>query len=404
LRNHPLRFLLAFLLLLLPLPAQAALTPEGPPLVIAEAPFCPSDTEMEVIATPKGAFEVVWADETTSEVRGLRFGRNLQPTGAPQVLLPLLDVGFFSPRFAGTWAGRYELAMTVLDFGNNPGNPLTGYRLSLDLEGDPLAPPARVKPARFVDLVPAAGGDSLQFRFEPPFFGTPNCQSEGLLARRIDPHGAPLSAESRVNRRASAWTGRHLAIDRAPNDTFVAVYSTCEKFVGLVARRLNAAGAPIGKPINFPLPDRIANIGDRSLVAAAHGTDFAVAAVVNDPNGGGDFIEVVIVGVANGQVFGPTPVAGIVVDLEASPSGGYLLLFRTFDSPHFTLFAQELNARGVPQGAPLAITGEEGRVDGAAASLPNGRWIVIAREQNGDPGDAEACSERVVGTVLTASP
>ncbi|HYN20758.1 MAG TPA: hypothetical protein VE078_07360 [Thermoanaerobaculia bacterium] len=396
--------LLALLPLLFALPTQAVLTPVGSPLVIAEQPFCTFETEVEVIATPAGAFEVVWPfdvhfpDNTICEVRGLRFARNLQPTGPPRALLPVHGGLEFSS-LVGTWAGRYELVMNADDYGNNPGDPPAAYRVSLDLEGDPLAPPARFKPTRFIELAPAAGGDSLQFRFEPPFFGPPGCQSRGLLARRIGPTGAPLSAESRVNRRASAWSDFRLAVDRLPNDTFVAAYSTCQKFVGLVARRLNAAGAPVGKPINLPLPGRVANSGARAISVAARGTDFAVAAYVDGPT-----VRAYTVGVVNGQVFGPTPI-GAVVDLEASPSGGYLLLFRAAsgDPSHPTLFAQELDARGVPQGTPLAISGEEGSagVEGAIASLPNGRWIVITRAQQGDPG---ACSERVVGTILAATP
>jgi len=110
-------------------------------------------------------------------------------------------------------------------------------------------------------------------------------------------------------------------------------------------------------------------------------------------------------------VFGPSRVAtppgyfGIagVMDLEASPSGGYLLLFQAAngDPQRRTLFAQELDARGVPQGTPVAVTGDgELGVAGAVASLPDGRWIVITREQSSD--DATACSERVIRTIFAS--
>jgi hypothetical protein len=407
LRNHRAVSLL-LLALLLPLPVRAALTPAGTPLIFASTDLCSFETELEVIATPKGAFEVIWADfAQDEEVKALRFGRNLEPAGSPVNLLPIHG-GLVFTDFLGAWAGRYEVVLNAGDFGNNPGDPVTSYRVSLDLAGDPVAPPARIKPPRFIKLAPAARGDSLQFRSEPPFFGPLICQSQGLLVRRINGGGAPISAESRVNRRASAWGGNYLAVDRLPNDTFIAAYSTCEKFIGVVARRLNASGVPVGNPVNLPFPGRVGNAGANPGLAAHSSNDFALAVMVSDnsiPGVNGAYTR----GVVNGQVFGPTrlspppgygAIAG-VVDLEASPSGGYLLLFQGANGApqRRTLFAQELDARGVPQGAPVAVTGDgEFGVAGAVASLPDGRWIVVTREQSSD--DATACSERLVRTIL----
>lgn len=388
--------LLAFLLLLLPLPARADLTPIGDPLVIADRPFCSFVTSLEVIPTPKGAFEVVWVDETDFAVNGLRFARNLQTSGPPRALLPLHG-GLNSIDFVGSWAGRYELVMNVLDFGNDPADPGAAYRLPLNVEGHPVKPPLRVEAEtdRFVQLAPAAAGDSLFFRTEPPFFGPATCRSLGLLAHRINGNGVPISDVSRVTRRASPWGGFQLAVDRLPNDTFVAVYSTCRDFNGLVARRLDAAGAPVGQPINLPLPGTISG----PVLAARGGTDFAVAAMIfsSTPEVTGAYTRAVV----NGQVFGPTRISnpspiGRVVDLAASPDGGYLLLFTGGGA----LWAQELDAQGVPQGTPLAIPTEDefNPVNGAVASLPNGRWIVVTRTQR---GGVEECSERLRGFVLT---
>jgi hypothetical protein len=404
-RNHRLRPLpfLALVLLLLPLPAQAALVPVGAPLAIADEGHCSSITNLEVIATPKGAFEVIWGDDFDFVVKGRRFARNLQPA-PPVTILPLFGGLLFS-EFTGTWAGRYELVMNALDYGHSPGDPVTGYRVQIDLEGDPLAPPARVKPPRFVMLAPAAGGDSLQFRSEPPFFGPPACQSLGLLASRVDRGGAPLSAESRVNRRASAWTGGYLKVDRLPDDTFIAAYGTCQKFFGLVARRLNSAGAPVGKPIDLPLPRNLLGLN----LAARSGTELAVVAMVSELSVGPAGLSWTVV---NGQVFGPTHFSvppgfsGVVlVDLTASPAGGYLLLFQGISNDRRTLFAQELDARGVPQGAPLAVI-EDSEFDfkgAAVASLPGGRWLVVTRAQNGSPNIGD-CRDRLVGTILAGTP
>jgi hypothetical protein len=385
-RNHRVRSIavLAFLLLLLPLSARAELTRDSAPLIIASTEFCSSETELEVVATPKGAFEVIWTDDAQDfAVKGLRFGRNLHG-------------GLFFSELSGTFAGRYQLAINAVDTGDRPDDPLTSYRLQLDLEGNPVAT-ARFKPPRFIKIAPAAKGDSLQFRFEPPFFGSNTCASRGLLASRINSGGAPVSAESRVNRRASAWGGPYLAVDRLPDDTFIAAYSTCEKFTGVVARRLNASGAPVGGPFNLTLPARVGNFGGVNLLVAAHdGNDFAVAAMISDTRTGisGPYMQAVV----NGEVAGPTALIapiGNVVDLEASPTGGYLLLFR---GPGPAIFAQELDARGVPQGTPLALTGEaESGVAGAAASLPDGRLIVVTRAQE---SDETSCSERVILHVL----
>jgi hypothetical protein len=408
-RNHR---SLALLLLLLPLPARAALTPVGPPLAISESPFCSFNINLEVTATPAGAFEVVWADDADGFVRGQRYTRGLLPTGSPQPLLPLHGGLFFSG-FISTWTGRYEVALNALDFDANPGDPVVGYRVSLDLEGNPLAPAAHFKPPRLYWLVPAAGGDSLQIRVEPPLFGPPTCQSEGLLARRIDAGGAALSAESRITRRASAFSLGYFQVERLPDDTFVAVYSTCEKLTGLVARRLSSAGAPVGKPIDLPLSTSLGNFAVSDLVLAARsGSDFVVGTMVFNTSSGpsGSYTR----GVVNGQVFGPTLIpipAGasnipVLIDLAASPAGGYLLLFESDagDPAHITLFAQELDAKGVPQGKPVVVAEQTGGagsgIAAAAASLPNGRWIVAARVQTGDP---LICSERLVGMVLKSN-
>ncbi|MEO6193634.1 MAG: hypothetical protein ABIS20_11530 [Thermoanaerobaculia bacterium] len=413
-QNHRSRSLI-LLPLLLPLPA-AALTPHGAPLVISELPSCSSNLDLvEVTATPKGAFEVVWADEGDDfEVKGQRFTRDLLPTGSPRTLLPTHGGLFFS-NFLGTWAGRYEVAMNALDFGNDPGDPAAGYRVSLDLEGAPLAPAVRFKPPHFFRLAPAAGGDSLQFRVEPPIFGPPACQSEGLLARRVDAGGAALGPESRITRRASAFSlgNSQFLTDRLPDDTFVAVYLTCEKFNGLVARRLNAAGAPVGNPLNLPQPAGLGNFAGGSLVLAARGDgDFVVGGMVFKAGGGfnGSYTR----GVVNGQVFGPTLIptppgatgSPSLVDLAASPAGGYLLLLqsRAGNPSRDTLFAQALDAKGAPRGAAVAVaaSGQAGgsssfSIAADAASLPNGRWIVFTWQKTADP---TACSERLVGTVL----
>lgn len=404
--------LLLLPLLLLSLPARAALTPVGSPLVIAESSFCAFNTDLTVTATPKGAFEVVWANDGDGFVEGQRFTRGLLPTGSPQHLLPLFGGLFFS-NFIGTWTGRYEVALNALDDGNNPDDPLTGYRVSLDLEGKPLAPAARFKPPHFYKLAPAAGGDSLQIRIEPPVFGPANCKSEGLLASRINAAGAALGAESRITRQASAFNLGQLQVERLPDDTFVAIYSTCEKLTGLVARHLSATGAPVGKPINLPLPAPLGNFAAGGLVLAARdGSNFVAGAMISTSTGSGSYTR----GVVNGQVFGPTlipiPSGGVtipgLIDLAASPAGGYLLLFQSDDGDfsHPTLFAQELDAKGVPQGKPVEVAQQIGGgasssgIAAAAASLPNGRWIVVARVQT---GDGSTCSERLVGTVFKSN-
>jgi hypothetical protein len=405
---------LILLTLLLPLPARAALTPVGAPLVILESSFCSSNLDLvEVTTTPKGAFEVVWADEEDDfEVKGQRFTRDLLPAGSPRTLVPTHGGLFFSS-ILGTWAGRYEVAMNAEDFGNDPGDPAAGYRVSLDLEGVPLAPAARFKPPHFLSLAPAAHGDSLQFRAEPPVFGPSACRSEGVLARRVDAAGAALGPESRITRRASAFNAQ-LLTDRLSDDSFVAVYLTCEKFKGLVARHLNAAGAPVGGPLNLPQPAGSGNFASGSLVLAARGSgDFVVGGRVFNAEGG--FSGTYTRGVVNGQVFGPTLIpnppgaTGLpgLIDLAASPAGGYLLLFESSagNPSRDTLFAQELDAKGAPRGAAVALgaSGQAGEFSSSgiaadAASLPNGRWIVFTWQKTADP--APSCRERLVGTVL----
>ena len=390
---------LSFLVLLLIFPMTVrALTPVGAPLTIAEDVPCSFITDLEVIATPKGAVDVVWVDGWEEFVKSQRFARDLKTSGPVEELL-FLRGGLNVIYPVGTWAGRYELALNVLDFGEDPSDPEAAHRISLNLDGEPIGPPARFETQRFLEIAPAAGGDSLQFRWEPPFFGPITCQSRGILASRIGPAGAPLSNESRVTRRASAWwTGGPLEVDRLPNDTFVAAWSTCEKFLGVAARRLNPVGVPVGKPINLLFPRPASD-----LVLAARGNDLAVAALVFTTQNtavNGTYTRAVVNGKVTEQHLIPVPenlfAISDVIDLEASSTGsGYLLLFRGSSSERQALFAQALNAQGVPQGAPLNVA--ENGVNGAIASLPDGRWLVVTRAQAGTP---DACTEDLIGTVL----
>jgi hypothetical protein len=402
LRNPPCCLPFLALLILLPLPARSAVVPVGVPFAIVDPSACSSDPNLEVIANPQGDFEVIWVDDFDFVVKSRRFVRELLPADPPQNLMPLHG-GLFFLDLSGASEDSYELAMNVEDFGEDPDDPLAAYRVQMHGDGSVVAPPVRLKPPRFIALAPAAHGDSLQLRFEPPVFGPPTCQSRGLLASRIDGGGQPLSAESRASARASAWGGGYLAVDRLADDTFVAAYSTCQKFRGVVARRLDAAGAPVGRPLNLQLPGTVGNFAGTNLVVAAGGSDLAVAAMVSSPRAGasGAYIEAVVGNkvMAPIRLKAPLNIAS-VVDLEASPAGGYLLLFQGVSSTPLrsTLFAQQLNERGVPQGTPLAVTGpDELARDGAVASLPNGRWLVIARAQNGDPDD---CREQLKGIVL----
>ncbi len=395
----------AILLLLLPLSARAALTPVGDPFPIEDESPC-SFQELTVISNPVGSFEVVWVDHAEGDVRGQLFNPDATPAGGPVSLLPLHggQIGF---DFAGTWADGYHLAINVMDTGVSLSNPWEAFRVGIDTSGNPLGTPVRVKTRNFRKLAPAGlfGGESLELRLEAgPSSVT--CSRLGLLARRLDDTGAPLTGASRVTRQASAWTGHDLMAERVANDTFVVAYRTCQQFSGYVARRLNQNGLALGKPINFPLPGPPINFAGGNVAMAARGRDFLIAAMSVDQSTAAGRVQVM--GMFREKKFGPTrlpiPRAGGIVDVAASltPGGGYVILYfaATGDPLHPTLFAQEVSSQGVPQGAPVQLTGDDFiGVDGAVASLPGGRWIVVTRAQQ---GDLVACDERLIGRILSS--
>jgi hypothetical protein len=143
------------------------------------------------------------------------------------------------------------------------------------------------------------------------------------------------------------------------------------------------------------------------VVAARGGADLAVAAVVDDNLDSG-VRGIYTRGVVNGEVFGPTRISSdfvSVAGLAAAPAGGYILLLIKGDDETLGLFAQELDARGIPQGGPVKVAGTDNTGRGltaAVASLPNGRWAVATQEQYGkDP--LQDCRERVVVTILDSN-
>ena len=395
----------AVLLVLLPLSARAALSPVGAPFPIEAESSCSFLKELTVISNPAGSFEVVWVDDPEGDVRGQLFNPDTSPAGGPVSLLTLHggQVGF---GFVGTWADGYQVAMNVIDTGVSPSNPWEAFRVRIDPFGNLLVPPLRIKTPNFREIAPAGGGESMELRVEPPVTGTPSCSNRGLLVRRLGDDGVPVTSASRVTRRASAWSGADLVVERVVNDTFLVAYRTCEQFSGYVARRLNQNGLPVGKPINFPLPGPAVNFGGGNVAMAARGRDFLIAAMAyNQTTGAG---SARVMGVFREKKFGPTrlpiALAGGIVDVAASPTpgGGYVLLYfaATGDPLHATLFAQELSSTGAPQGAPVQLTGDDFiGVDAAVASLPGGRWIVVTRAQQ---GDLVACDERLIGTIFSS--
>lgn len=401
-RNSRARSLFLLVPLFLPV-SSAALTPVGPTVPVKVQTPCSSISELTVVSSPAGEFEVVWVDDWEFDVRSRLFPADLTlPVEAPEIVLPMHG-GQVAFDLVGTWTGEYDLALNVVDNGVNPSVPWEAFRAQLEADGDLAASPVRIKTRRFRELAPAADGDSLEFRWEPPIFGR-TCGSRGLLARRLDESGVPISGTSRVTRRASAWSGTGIEVERLPNDTFLTAYRTCDRFDGLVVRRLNANGAPLGNPIHFKLPGVEAGFGvGGSQVLAARGRSFlAVALSYISPPG---ITNVHAMGVAGGnRTFGPTritaPHIDRVFDLAASPAGGYLLLYGASvgDPAHLALFAVELDARGVALDAPVRLTGDEFiGVNGAVASLPGNRWVVVTRAQQGDFG---VCEERLMAQIF----
>ena len=170
----------------------------------------------------------------------------------------------------------------------------------------------------------------------------------------------------------------------------------------------------MGNPINLPLPAGLGNFA--GVEPRARG------ARRRRLRGGGEGLRYVergfngtyTRGVVNGQVFGPTLIPTPpgatgslgLIDLAASPAGGYLLLFQSSagNPSRDTLFAQELDAKGVPRGAAVALAAsgrpaiQPSGIAADAASLPNGRWIVFTWRRQRDP--APSCSRAPGGTVL----
>jgi hypothetical protein len=383
-------------------PGGAALGPTGPEILVDEAPYCAHEPGLGVAATPKGAFAVVWVDDSDDfAYQSRRYDRGL--VGGPIHTLRAYEGGQFGIEVEPVFAGDYQIAVNILDFDADPGDPWAAYRVQLALNGEPLGPATRLETGRFLALFPGPAGESLQVRWEPPIWGPTTCQSWGLRARRVAQSGAALFPEHRVTGRASGATPGRPSMTRTGDGRFAIAWPTCDRFVGVVARRLDAQGAPRGRIFDFALPAR-----SGALEVAAHRERMAVAGVIaynvaELPQRA--FAAVVVGNSPHGPHLLPPLPEGIglqrVVDLAVSATGRHVVLLQGSGTEQTLLFAQELDDRGRPLGAPLQLgPSSERGMDGAVASLGGDRWVVVTRQQlpAGDLGDA--CSERIVARVL----
>ncbi|HEV8579734.1 MAG TPA: hypothetical protein VGX68_11725 [Thermoanaerobaculia bacterium] len=240
-------------------PAWAVPTPQGVPFRASSCTNCRQE-EPSVAGAASGAYLVVWEGSTTADLRGIN-GRLFTNAGAPQAadfaVAKKLAPDQYDAAVTRDSKGNYIAVWSQVEAGNSeimaqrfkPNGTVLGaaFKVNQDTAGTPTIP-ADFNPA--VARTNDGGFVVVWMNLLPssPTFPGTNPQ---VLARRFNAAGAPLGSQLKLNTGLVHGDRPDVCVDSVGQT--VAVWTTVDAFrpfqanyKGISYRRLTAAGALIG--------------------------------------------------------------------------------------------------------------------------------------------------------------
>jgi hypothetical protein len=245
-----------------------------------------------ITAAPDGNYVVAWASQEppvtgATTIQALRFAAGDQPAGTP-IALNLNAVGDTGPAVCTDSDGN-TVAVWVSTLPHPAGQPASVAGVSarrLGAGGAPVGGEIVVAPPTGRQAAATVGcGTRASFLVVWQTDQLPGVASSAIVAQRFSRAGNPILAGRQRIDTGAAGDQKAPALSRAPNGTFIVVWTDASTGAGrLVGRHVDATGAPLSDPFEIgTAPD-----GSQQASVTHYGT-------------GGNFL---VVWASQGQILG----------------------------------------------------------------------------------------------------
>ncbi len=303
---------------------------------------------------PAGGFVVVWDSEAQDgSGRGVfaqRFTADGTPSGGEVAVNSFTTLAQGVPAVAADGAGNFVVTWTSYQQdGNGAGVFARRYAAGVP-QGEFQVNSFTTGDQKGVGIAADPGGDTAVVWWSAGQDGS----GSGILTRRFDGAGLPVLGEQLVNSFTSGtqWFPTVAALG---GGEFVVAWETSGQDgsgYGIVARRLDASGVPIGSEIavnSFTTGEQ-----SRPVVAADPAGGFVVVWTSTGQDGSGDGVfgrSFDAAGLPQGSDFriNQQTVGGQREPaIAGDASGGYLVTWQSFDGDNDGIYGRYLSADGVP--------------------------------------------------------
>ena len=327
-----------------------------------------------------GSFVVVAESFASNQNSYVVSGRKYDPSGNPVgdvfTLQPPAGASYLSPSVSVAPDGRF-----VLVWWHSPstGSPAAVRAQRFSAAGAKEGPeivvnttPAIVRVAPSVSVDPTAG-------FVVAWEGS-DANGSGIVARRFDASGAPLTGEVPVNERTNGnQTLTDVVTDAAGN--FAVLWSGTEGSQGwswdLRLRRFAADGTPLGGEVDVSPHAPSAGI---AMNAAG---ELVVTALILNPESPNSLVHLAAfrydaAGVQQGREVRVTPSwTARASDVALHDDGSFVVVWQDADGDGTGVFSRRFTGSGLPAGPAVRIspTTAAEQVDPLVAALPGGSFV-----------------------------